>query len=207
MTTESLLQQFPFAVAREGSKDHPAIQVPAGKLVEVATALRDDLGYTLLMDITGMDNGETATPRFTGIYHFYRLDDHSYVRITADAEGDDDQPRLPTLAEVFPAADWHERETFDMLGIHYTGHPDLRRILMWDGYPYYPLRKEFPLAGHEAVMPEPDVVTATEGRINPTAAPMMGGPFVSSQTATMSKREPRARDESWTEIKPKRDEG
>jgi len=89
-----------------------------------------------------------------------------------------------------------------MFGIRFEGHPDLRRILMWDGYPWYPLRKEFPLAGHEVELPSAETTERTGAKVLP--APMMGGPFHAPQRGTMRKREPRADDESWTEIRHKR---
>jgi NADH-quinone oxidoreductase subunit C len=101
------------------------------------------------------------------------------------------------LAAIYPAADWHEREVFDMFGITFAGHPNLKRILMWDEYPYHPLRKEFPLAGIETPLPAPDVVEVTNVSVKP--APMMGGPFVSPAEGNVSESEPRAKDESWTE--------
>ena len=60
---------------------------------------------------------------------------------------DEDNPVAPTVSDIWPTADWHEREVYDMMGIRFDGHPDLRRILMWEGYPYFPLRKDFPLEG------------------------------------------------------------
>ena len=68
---------------------------------------------------------------------------------------------MPTVTDIWATADWHEREAYDMYGIKFTGHPDLRRILMWDGYPFYPLRKDFPLAGRPSEMPD---VAFTQGR-------------------------------------------
>jgi NADH-quinone oxidoreductase subunit C len=86
---------------------------------------------------------------------------------------------------VWATANWHEREAFDMYGIRFSGHPDLRRILMWDGYPFYPLRKDFPLAGRPSDMP--DVAFSK-------AAPLEGGPFVTMpSSATTKDREPRSR--------------
>ena len=92
---------------------------------------------------------------------------------------------MPTVSDIWPTANWHEREIYDMMGIRFADHPDLRRILMWDGYPYFPLRKEFPLEGLPSNMPD---VAFSE------SAPLEGGPFVTlPSTATTKDREPRAR--------------
>jgi len=92
---------------------------------------------------------------------------------------------LPTVTGIWRTADWHEREIYDMMGIKFSGHRDLRRILMWEGYPYFPLRKDFPLAGRPSEMP--DVAFSK-------AAPLEGGPFVTvPSTATTKDREPRSR--------------
>ena len=85
---------------------------------------------------------------------------------------------MPTVSRVWQDADWHEREIFDMMGIRFTGHPDLRRILMWDGYPYFPLRKDFPLEGKPSEMP--DVAFSA-------VAPLEGGPFVTHRPAQAPK--------------------
>lgn len=92
----------------------------------------------------------------------------------------------PTVSDLWPTAEWHEREIYDMMGIRFKDHPDLRRILMWEGYPYFPLRKDFPLAGRPSEMPE---VAFTN------VAPLAGGPFVTSPTeAGTIQREPRSRE-------------
>jgi len=181
------------------SADHLAVNCPAENLIEFCTALRDEFDYDLLLDVTAVD-WDAASPRFTGIYHFLPTSKHEYLRVAADC-ADDIHPSLPSLSGLFPAANWHERETFDLMGIHYEGHPNLRRILMWDDYPYHPLRKEFPLAGIETPLPAADVAEQTKASVLP--APMMGGPFVSSGDGPMSQTEPRARDESWTEQREK----
>lgn len=104
---------------------------------------------------------------------------------------------MVSISNIWPAANWHEREAYDMFGIKFEGHPDLKRILMWTGYPYYPLRKDFPLAGIETDLPGKDVVEETKTKVMP--APLDGGPFHGVQASTMKKREPKGYDESWTE--------
>ena len=110
---------------------------------------------------------------------------------------------MVSVCSIWPAANWHEREVYDMFGIQFKNHPDMRRILMWDDYPYFPLRKEFPLAGIETELPPEDteVREATDAHV--IAAPMMGGPFHATPGEPMSRAEPRAADQSWTEKNPK----
>jgi len=193
-----LAEVFPFLSARP-SADLPAWNCPPERLVEVIRHLRDVEGFDLLVDITAIDWADRS-PRFTGVYHLYTTARHEYVRIACDV-ADDAEPMLPTLTGLYPGANWHERETYDMFGIRYLGHPDLRRILMWDGYPYFPLRKEFPLAGMDTELPAADVAGETGARV--IAAPMMGGPYRADPGRPMSEMEPLGRDESWTEKRPK----
>ena len=169
---------------------------PSDKLVELVLSLREEENFDLLVDLTAIDHGEEAQVRFSVVLHFYSLVHRGYLRIHV-ACSDNENPSVPSIAEIYPAANWHERETYDMFGIEFEGHPDLRRILMWDEYPYFPLRKEFPLAGIDTPLPAADVAEVTEASVEP--APMMGGPFVSSGEGVMSSSEPRALDESWTE--------
>jgi NADH-quinone oxidoreductase subunit C len=138
----------------------------AGQIVEVCAWAKRELGFDYLVDITSVDNyGED--PRWTIVYHLYGLGHRCYLRLKTSVS--EEQSELPTVTGVWRTADWHEREIYDMMGIRFRGHPDLRRILMWDGYPYYPLRKDFPLAGKPSQVPG---VAFTE------AAPVEGGPFV-----------------------------
>ena len=151
-------------------------------LREVSKFCRDDLSFDYLVDITSIDNlGED--PRFEIVYELYSMTLAVHLRLKLRVS--EDEAVVDTVSDVWATADWHEREIYDMMGIRFKGHPDLRRILMWDGYPYFPLRKEFPLAGKPSEMPD---VAFSE------TAPMEGGPFVTvPSTATAKDREPRAR--------------
>ena len=193
-----LLDRFTYLSERESS-DHLAVNCPSEQLIEFCTVLRDEYQFDMLLDVTAID-WDVATPRFTGVYHLYSTIKQVYIRVTSDCK-DNIKPTLPSLVPLYAAADWHERETYDLMGIVYEGHPNLRRILMWDSYPYYPLRKDFPLAGIETPLPAEDVAEQTNLKV--AAAPMMGGPFVSSGDGKMSQTEPKAKDESWNEEKRK----
>jgi len=151
-------------------------------LREITKFCRDELSFDYLIDITSIDNfGEE--PRFEIVYELYSMALASHLRLKLRVS--EDVCAVDTISDIWPTANWHEREIYDMMGIKFNGHPDLRRILMWDGYPFFPLRKEFPLEGLPSDMPD---VAFSE------VAPMEGGPFVTMpSTATAKDREPRAR--------------
>jgi NADH-quinone oxidoreductase subunit C len=197
--TNAVSQQFPSATPR-ASLDCPAFNIPAGEAIALLQHLRDTLGYDFLMDVTGIDWSAEKSPRFTVVWHLYSSTKHTYVRLAADCASDSD-PAMPTASGLWAGADWHERETYDMLGIKFTGHPDLRRILMWEGYPYFPLRKEFPLAGLPTELNDAEITEETKTGV--ISAPMAGGPFVATPGEPMSEAEPRAKDEAWNEHKEK----
>ena len=193
----SLKGKFP-SVTDRLSSDCPAVNVPTGELIAALKSLRDEQAFDLLSDVTAIDWAEGASPRFTAVYHLYSTTSHAAIRVATPCTGDDAAPTVPSVVPLWPGANWHEREAYDMFGITFEGHPDLRRILMWDGYPYHPLRKEFPLAGIETVLPDSEVAQETKAKVIP--APMMGGPFVASAgEMNLTDAEPRAKDESWSE--------
>ena len=192
---QKLLEKHEFLLQRK-SVDCLSVECPCSEVVALSFSLRDEEGFDMLVDLTAIDHGEDAEGRFSTVMHFYSLVHRGYLRVHSECP-DNEKPSMPSISEVYPAANWHERETYDMFGIVFPGHPDLRRILMWDDYPYFPLRKEFPLAGIDTPLPADDVADVTQASVEP--APMMGGPFVSSVDGPMSDSEPRARDESWTE--------
>jgi len=156
--------------------------ISPAQLIETAKLCRDKLGLDYLLDITSVDNfGEE--PRFEIVYELYSMGHGVHLRLKLSVS--EDAGEVPTVSDIWPTANWHEREIFDMMGIRFAGHPDLRRILMWEGYPYFPLRKEFPLEGLPSNMPD---VAFSE------TAPLEGGPFVTlPSNATTKDREPRAR--------------
>jgi NADH-quinone oxidoreductase subunit C len=151
-------------------------------LHDIAKFCRDDLSFDYLLDITSIDNfGEE--PRFEIVYHLYSMLHAVHLRLKLKLS--EDVGALDTISDIWPTANWHEREIYDMMGIKFNGHPDLRRILMWDGYPFFPLRKDFPLAGLSSDMPDVAFTKVT---------PLEGGPFVTIPSVAGSKdREPRAR--------------
>jgi NADH-quinone oxidoreductase subunit C len=154
----------------------------AERIADVCEFAKKELGCDYLVDISSIDNyGED--PRWTVVYHLYGYGHRSALRLKTDVS--EEKSELPTVTKVWRTADWHEREIYDMMGIRFRGHPDLRRILMWDGYPYFPLRKDFPLSGKPSNAPE---VAFTN------KAPLEGGPFVTIAGGkdTIS-REPRVR--------------
>lgn len=153
-----------------------------GRLVEIGEFLRAELGFDFLVDISSVDHyGDD--PRFTLVYHFYGLEHRQYLRLKLAVS--EETAEAPTLTTLWATANWHEREIFDMMGIRFGGHPDLRRILMWEGYPYHPLRKDFPISGKETHLPE----IAFTNR-----APIEGGPFVTLPGGKDAiAREPRVR--------------
>jgi NADH-quinone oxidoreductase subunit C len=156
--------------------------IAPGDLREVSQFCKTELSFDYLVDITSVDHFGSE-PRFEVVYELYSMTMSVHLRLKLRVSEDD--PMVDTVSDIWPTADWHEREIYDMMGLKFNGHPDLRRILMWDGYPYFPLRKEFPLEGKPSDMPD---VGFTE------AAPMEGGPFVTQpSTATAKDREPRAR--------------
>ena len=159
------------------------IVADAQRIAEVCAFCKADLGFDYLVDLSGVD-GYGEDPRWTVVYELFSLGQNEYLRLKASVS--EEKSELPTVSSVWRTADWHEREVYDMMGVRFSGHPDLRRILMWDGYPYFPLRKDFPLAGKPTELP--DVAFS-----NP--APMEGGPFVTLPSGKDSGvREPRIRN-------------
>ena len=154
----------------------------AERIAEVCAFAKQQLGFDFLLDITSLDH-YGADPRWSIVYHLYGLGHRCHLRLKTDVS--EEKSELPTVTGVWRTADWHEREIYDMMGVRFRGHPDLRRIIMWEGYPYFPLRKDFPVTGKPSDLP--DVAFSRP-------APIEGGPFVTRPGGRdATEREPRVR--------------
>jgi NADH-quinone oxidoreductase subunit C len=151
--TEDALQTLGNEIVTAGAGAVASFQVaygeltltgPANQIVEALTQLRDQFGFHQLIDLCGVDYPERAQ-RFDVVYHLLSMTKNRRIRIKVQT--DEDTP-VPTVTGVFPCADWFEREAFDMYGVFFEGHPDLRRILTDYGFHGHPLRKDFPMTGY-----------------------------------------------------------
>ncbi len=158
------------------------IVIPLEHLHALLSVCRQVLNFDYLLDISSLDHFGVE-PRFEVVYELSSLSDLHHMRVRSAVS--EDHLEVPSVTDLWGTAEWHEREVYDMMGIRFTDHPDLRRILMWEGYPYYPLRKDFPLEGkHSSVT---DVAFTAP-------APLEGGPFVTVPSDEEThRREPRAR--------------
>jgi NADH-quinone oxidoreductase subunit C len=121
--------------------DELRVKVPSGLLADIAGFLKTELGFDLLTMETAVDWAKEN--RFELLYFFQKSSSPSeklFLKADLPREA---EPQAPSLARIFESADWQEREIFDLFGISFTGHPDLRRILLWEGYPGRPLRKDY----------------------------------------------------------------
>ncbi|MEI6035024.1 MAG: NADH-quinone oxidoreductase subunit C [Verrucomicrobiae bacterium] len=180
---ESLAGKFASAIT-EGKefRGEKTLVLLADALHEVCSFAKESLGFDYLIDISSVDHFG-AEPRFEVVYELYSMRDGVHLRLKIPVS--EDRCEAATVSDIWPTANWHEREVFDMMGIRFKDHPDLRRILMWEGYPYHPLRKDFPLEGKPSEVP---------GLAFSEVAPLAGGPFVTVPTdGTTQEREPRAR--------------
>jgi len=188
----SLQKQFPGKVgqAREFRGDQ-TVEIDRD-IIRPAAAYLKEIGYNLLLDITSVDHFGDE-PRYEVVYEFAALggpNNQEHLRVKVKVS--EDENSVDSLVPVYQGANWHEREVFDMMGINFASHPDLRRILMWDGYPFHPLKKDFPLEGLPSDLPGEEGFSRR--------APMEGGPFVAAPTdkppaigdAPTTIREPRA---------------
>jgi NADH-quinone oxidoreductase subunit C len=136
-------------------------EVPPAQLPAVCRALRDEpeFSFKMLIDLCGVDyleygQGGRSGPRFAVVYHLLSLDHNRRIRLRARL--DDDNPLVASVTDIWAGANWFERETFDLFGILFDGHPDLRRILTDYGFIGHPFRKDFPLSGNVEMRYDPE---------------------------------------------------
>jgi NADH-quinone oxidoreductase subunit C len=137
-----------FNVEEKTFRDESTLIISADDLVKICQSLRDEFGFNMLSSLTAVDYWPDRDPRFHVVYQFYSVDDNITLRLRVPISREN--PTVPTIEGLYPNANWHERELWDMFGINIEGHSDLRRILMpydWEGHP---LRKDYPL-GYEEV--------------------------------------------------------
>jgi NADH-quinone oxidoreductase subunit C len=123
------------------------VTVPREHIVDVCTSLKTTHGFDMLADLCGADRGVEEDPRFEVNYHLFSTKHHNRLRLKILLFEDD--AKVATVTGLWKTADWHERETYDLLGVTFEGHPDLRRILLPSDFDGHALRKDYPLRGYE----------------------------------------------------------
>ena len=136
----------------ELDSDSAHIAVPSASLLEVADKIKNDasLDFDFLMCITAIDEG--TSKNFIVSYNFYSNKNNHSVEIQVSVSDGED---MPSLSEIWKTANWHEREAYDMMGVNFTGHPDLKRILLPEDWEGYPLRKDYKVADYYHGVPIP----------------------------------------------------
>ena len=150
MILERLAERFGGAIVETHAHagDHTAV-VARAALLDILRCCRDEaaLGFDVLMDLTAVDYlkfpGREDGPRFEVVYHLYSLPNNHRVRIKVRVEEDD--AVVPSAVTLWPIANWFEREVWDMFGVRFADHPDLRRLLMYEEFVGHPLRKDYPI--------------------------------------------------------------
>ena len=135
-------------------RDDLCFTIKKDQIVNLGKFLKEDpdLQFIMCKDVTAID-WATRKKRFTTVYHIYSFKLNYTIRLKSNI--DDDPPTIETVSSVWPSANWYERETWDMYGIKFLNHPDLRRIYMPEGFEYHPLRKDFPVLGIPGSLPLP----------------------------------------------------
>jgi len=123
------------------------VTIPRESIVEVCSFLKNDNGFDMLADLCGCDRGPEDDPRFEVNYHLFSTIHYNRLRLKVVLSEED--PHVATVTTLWKTADWHERETYDLLGVIFDGHPDLRRILLPSDFDGHALRKDYPLRGYE----------------------------------------------------------
>ncbi|MEM8889928.1 MAG: NADH-quinone oxidoreductase subunit C [Bacteroidota bacterium] len=142
-----------YIIEVRGYANEITVEVDAKQIVEVLRVLKEQFGFNFLSDITGSDH-YTDEKRFEVSYNLVNIEGRRRMRVSCRVEEDD--PSLDTAVGLWESADWYEREVWDMMGIKFNNHPDMRRMFMPEDYQWHPLRKEFPLLGIPGSIPLPE---------------------------------------------------
>jgi len=152
---DRLLEKYPGEVISSHADhgDETAVLKPA-KLAEIALFLRDDpvTSFEMLSDLTGVDLLGLKEPRFEVVIHLYSLTKRHRIRLKVPCL-DDENPVVPSVIHVWKASNWMEREAWDLYGIKFDGHPDLRRVLLYPEFEGHPLRKDYPMEKRQPIVP------------------------------------------------------
>lgn len=153
-TVDVVREKFPQAVLETVEyRDEQTIVLDPGSLVEVCQFLKTQLQYNFLETVTAVDWPE-RTPRFDVVYQLLSIEHQCFIRLKVRVgQRREAHPEVPSITSVWAGANWYEREVYDLFGITFTGHPDLRRIMMPEDWTTHPLRKDYPISGFE--LPEP----------------------------------------------------
>lgn len=152
LTIEQLTSRLEsFTLSTNEFRGEHTFTVDSSKILEVLSLLKEELGFLYLVDITAVDHLGIKSPRFEMVYQLHRFgDDYDHnLRIRIKTNIPDNNLSIDSATSVWRGADWLEREVFDMFGIVFNGHPDLRRILMPEDYEEFPLRKDFNVRNRE----------------------------------------------------------
>ena len=155
LITDKVKEKFGAALEEVSDfRDDLCLTIKNDQIVQLAKFLKEDtdLEFVMLKDVTAID-WATRKKRFTTVYHIYSFKLNYTLRIKANI--DDDPPAIESVTPVWRSAEWYERETWDMYGIKFINHPDLRRMYMPEGFEHHPLRKDFPVLGIPGSLPLP----------------------------------------------------
>lgn len=177
---EKIRARYPQVSSKEFRGDF-TLTVQPDDLLDVMRYAKEACGFDMLVCVSSVDHlGQE--PRFETNYTLTQAETGANMLVRVPVP--ESTPSVPSVVDIWRSANWLEREQYDLMGIEFVGHPDLRRIMMWEGYPWNPLRKDFPINGK---------VTEQAGLAFTEVAPTAGGPFITKPgVMTASEREPRA---------------